>query len=657
MDSGKENAYERRIKEVEKRIEELPKGTLTYKNIKGKRQPYLQRTENGKSVSVFIKVSERERIMAEIEERRNLQDELARLTAYCDRIADILSDNPYLAHTPGIGYQRIDEIIDEKVLYVDKTHFIKEWWESKCQVSLITRPRRFGKTLMLSTVNCFFSTLYEDRKDIFEGLKIWKYEEYRRMQGTFPVIFMSFAAVKASDFSGAIHTISRYCYDLYATHEYIMDADALSDEDKSIYTEYRERLGKADVEYCKSAMAVLSYLLFRYYGKKVIILLDEYDTLLQEAYLHGYWETMSGFMKCCMNESFKSNAYLDRALITGITNIPKESMFSDVNNIASYTITSTKYADSFGFTEQEVLDCLACQDVAEQQMVKDWYDGFTFGGIKKIYNPWSIINYIGNRQFKPYWVNSGGHNFISQLFLKSKSQNKSDLQLLLEGKSIHKVIDENLTYPELDYNSEAVWSFLVTAGYLRTDNVKIYGEIEADLTITNHETMIMFQKMVKEWFGTVRDEYNAFCNALMQNDIEMMNEYINYVAMEMVSVFDVGRRPSEKAPERFYHGLVLGLVVDLREEYEITSNRESGFGRYDIMMRPKKEGLNGIIIEFKVRDEKREETLEDTLQSAFNQIEEKGYEQELLKTGLSLDGIHKYGFVFEGKEVLVGELQ
>lgn len=356
-------------------------------------------------------------------------------------------------------------------------------------------------------------------------------------------------------------------------------------------------------------------------------------------------------------ESFKSNAYLDRALITGITNIPKESMFSDVNNIASYTITSTKYADSFGFTEQEVFDCLACQDVAEQQMVKDWYDGFTFGGIKDIYNPWSIINYIGNRQFKPYWVNSGGYNFISQLFLKSKSQNKSDLQLLLEGKSIHKVIDENLTYPELEYNSEAVWSFLVTAGYLRTDNVKIYGEIEADLTITNHETVIMFQKMVKEWFGTVRDEYNAFCNALMQNDIEMMNEYINYVAMEMVSVFDVGRRPSEKAPERFYHGLVLGLVVDLREEYEITSNRESGFGRYDIMMRPKKEGLNGIIIEFKVRDEKREETLEDTLQSAFNQIEEKGYEQELLKTGLSSDGIHKYGFVFEGKEVLVGELQ
>lgn len=654
MNLSKENVCEKRIREIEKRIEELPKGTLTYKTIKGKAQPYLQRTENGKSISVFIKVGEREKVLAQIEERKSLQDEFTRLVSYRDRIADILLGNPYLACTPGIGYQRIDEIIDERVLYVDKTHFIKEWWESKCQVSLITRPRRFGKTLMLSTVNCFFSTLYEDRKDIFEGLKIWQHEEYRKLQGTFPVIFMTFAAVKASDFDGAIHTISRYCYDLYVTHEYIMNADVLSDEDKSIYMEYRERLGKADVECCKSAMAMLSYLLFRYYGKKVIILLDEYDTLLQEAYLHGYWEAMSGFMKCCMNESFKSNAYLDRALITGITNMPKESMFSDVNNIVAYTITSTKYADSFGFTEQEVINCLACQNVAEQQTVKDWYDGFTFGEIRDVYNPWSIISYIGNRQFKPYWVNSGGYNFISQLLLKGKSQSKCELQSLLEGKSIHKVIDENLTYLELDYNSEAVWSFLVAAGYLRTDNVKIYGETEADLTITNRETMIMFRKMVKEWFVNVKDEYNAFCNALIQGDVEMMNEYINYVAMEMVSVFDVGRRPSEKAPERFYHGLVLGLVVALQEEYEITSNRESGFGRYDIMMRPKKEGFNGIIIEFKVRDEKREETLEDTVQSALAQIEEKGYKQELLKVGLSSNKIHTYGFAFEGKEVLIG---
>lgn len=657
MDSGKENAYERRIKEIEKRIEELPKGTLTYKNIKGKRQPYLQRTENGKSVSVFIKVSERERILAEIEERRNLQDELARLTAYCDRIADILSDNPYLAHTPGIGYQRIDEIIDEKVLYVDKTHFIKEWWESKCQVSLITRPRRFGKTLMLSTVNCFFSTLYEDRKDIFEGLKIWKYEEYRRMQGTFPVIFMSFAAVKASDFSGAIHTISRYCYDLYVTHGYIMDADVLSDEDKSIYTRYREGLGNEDIEYCKSAMAVLSYLLFRYHGKKVIILLDEYDTPLQEAYMKNYWEQMIDFMRGCFNETFKSNQYLCKALLTGITRITKESMFSDINNIEIYTTTSTKYADAFGFLEKEVFDCLECQDIEEKQQVKEWYDGYIFGGVSDIYNPWSIISYVANRQFRLYWANSGGYGLASRLILRGKNTIKNDLQNLLQGKSICKVLDENISFDELDNNPEAVWSFLLAAGYLKADHVKFVGMTECNLTITNRETLVLFQKMIGQWFAKADVEYNAFCNALIKGDVELMNTYINYVAMEMVSVFDVGRRPSEKAPERFYHGLVLGLVVDLREEYEITSNRESGFGRYDIMMRPKKEGLNGIIIEFKVRDEKREETLEDTLQSAFNQIEEKGYEQELLKTGLSSDGIHKYGFVFEGKEVLVGELQ
>lgn len=654
MAVNNDNSQMRRIEEIQERLEQLPKGTLTYKTIKGNLQPYLQRTENGKSISVYVKKEGREEVLALVEERKRLQDELEYLRVYQEKIAAILVNNPYMVNQPLIGYQKFDEIIEGNMLYVDKTHFIKEWWESGVQVSLITRPRRFGKTLMLSTVECFFSTRYKDRKDLFEKLSIWKEEKYRRLQGTKPVIFMTFAAVKSNNVEETVSVICEYLYGLFNEHSYLIEDDVLSADKKEKYRQCINGILNKDITVCVSAIHTLCELMYHYFGQKVIILIDEYDTPLQEAYMKGYWNEMNGFIRGMFNSALKSNQYMDKALLTGITRVSKESFFSDLNNIYTYSITSNKYADSFGYTKQEVADCLQCQDIKEWDLVKEWYDGYTFGGITDIYNPWSINCYMKERKCQLYWANTGGYGLVSQLIIQGANGVKEEFGRLLQGESIHKVIDENIAFNELDNSVDAVWSLLLAAGYLKADNVTFDGFMECDLSITNKETRVLFQKMVNSWFGKIHVEYNGFCKALLDGDVELMNEYMNYIVMDMISVFDVGRRPSEKAPERFYHGLVLGLIVDLRKDYVIKSNRESGYGRYDILMIPKRTDLDGIIIEFKVRNEKKEESIGNTLVSALKQIEEKQYDRELINGGVPDNRIRTYGFAFEGKNVLIG---
>lgn len=642
------------IEEVEKRLAELPKGTLTYKTINGKKQPYLQRNERGHCKSIYIKISERERVLLELEERKQLQDRLELLRRYHQRIADVLTGNPFLANRPGIGYQDFETMINGNMFYVDKTHFIKAWWESDTQVSLITRPRRFGKTLMLSTVNCFFSILYKDRGDLFRRFRIWKEKSYRTLQGTYPTIFITFAAVKDSCFADAIGTLSSYFLQLFEQHRYLVQDGGLDELDKKLFYEYEEGFQKQEEQYCCFAIRTLCQLLYKYYDKKVILLLDEYDTPMQEAYMNGYWNEMAAFMRKLFNLSFKTNTMLERALITGITRITKESMFSDVNNMVVYSVTSAKYADCFGFTEQELIDSLDCHDVAEQSVVKEWYDGFTIGNLTDIYNPWSIINYISERELQPYWANSGGYGLIDRIILQGKNHLKEELVDLLNGGSIHKCIDENITFAELDDNPEAIWSLLLAGGYLKADDVRVCGETECNLSVTNRETMFVFDKMIRGWFRRAKRDCNYFAKALLADDVDGMNAYLNNIAMEVISVFDVGNHPSESAPERFYHGFVLGLLVDLREEYEVSSNRESGYGRYDVLLMPRKNGYDGIILEFKVFDVKKEKSLEDTVANAHRQIKEKGYREKLLNRGVPKEQIRSYGFAFRGKCVLIG---
>lgn len=650
----REISRDKRIAQVKDALETLPKGTLTYKKINGKMQPYLQRNKAGHCVSYYIKVSERELVMEQLQERERLQNELKLLMTYQVKVAEILAENPFLANPPAIGYQDYEKIAIGKMLYVDKSDFIREWWESFEQISLITRPRRFGKTLMLSFVNCFFSTQYRDRGELFEKLKIWKNSKYRKLQGQYPVILFSLSGVKSSKYENAVISLCMDMRRLFDKYRYILDGDVLSVEEKELFDEYYHRIREENEIYCYSALKTLCELLYRYHDKKVIVLLDEYDTPMQEAYLCGYWDEMSEFMRNFLNCSFKNNEYLERGLITGIARVAKESLFSDLNNLAVHTVTSDRYAASFGFTEKELFDCFDCQDIEEKAAVKDWYDGFTIGNCKDIYNPWSMVNYISERKLQPYWANSGGYGLISKLFIEGKEYLKNELEVLMNGGSLHKIMNENVTFDELSDTPEAIWPLLLATGYVKADSVVCEGLTECDISITNKETLLLFRMMVKHWFSRSERECSDFARALIEGNIETMNMAMNEITLQSFSVFDTGNHPSGKTPERFYHGFVLGLLVELKDDYEVVSNRESGYGRCDVMLYPKRQGLDGIILEFKVRNEKMEKSLEDTVAAAKKQIEDKKYAEELTGRGIDRKHIRYYGFGFEGKKVLIG---
>ena len=556
-----------------------------------------------------------------------------------------------------IGNQGFDNIREKKYFYIDKTAFIKEWWDSGDNVTLITRPRRFGKTLNMSMLNCFFSNRYAGRSDLFEGLSVWEDEKYRQLQGTYPVIFISFADVKQADCGEAIWKIKKIISNIYQQYAWLGSWEGLT------FTEREQFAGvHPDMEnmLAQSAVQDLCNYLNRYYEKKVIILLDEYDTPMQEAYVHGYWDEFTLFMRSFFNATFKTNPYLERAVMTGITRVSKESIFSDLNNLNVVTTTSDEYCTCFGFTEDEVYGSLDKFGLSDKKSeVKKWYDGFVFGSHRDIYNPWSITSYLDKRKLAPYWASTSSNGLVSRLIQTAHTDIKQLMEDLISGREIVVNFDEQIVFNQLDTDESAIWSLLVASGYLKSDNVEYRGELLEPwyhLSITNLETRSMFSNMFKGWFRGSASNYNAFVSALVQGDVDAMNEYMNDVALTTISSFDVGTHRSGKAhPERFYHGFVLGLMVEQSENYEIRSNRESGFGRYDIMMIPKKNNLPAIVIEFKVYNPRREQTLEDTVQTALKQIEEKSYDTELMARGIEKDRIRHYGFAFEGKRVLIGE--
>lgn len=650
-----------RINHINQRLNELPKGTLTYKNINGKAQPYLQWTDGGRSKSVYIKVSERERILLELEERRSLMEELELLKLYEDKIISILKRNPYMAGRSAIGTQSFESIISNNRLYVDKTEFLTSWWKQGNHITLVTRPRRFGKTLLMDTVSCFFSNKYEGKSELFEKLSVWKNPDMRQYQGRYPVIFVSFLNVHGRSFKEAILGMGSTIAMVYRQHDYLMDSDKLTEQDKNKYQDIMTMLGYgfksgATTEYihaCENSLRELSELLTKHFSKKTIILVDEYDTPLNEAYVQGFWNEMCIFMREVFSSLFKNNPCLERGLITGITRVAKESLFSGLNNLEVCSIFSDKYAECCGFTEQEVFDILDCHNMDEKQKIKDNYDGFTIGGITDIYNPWSISCYLDEREILPYWVNSGGMGLVSDIMKHSNPSMKKDLETLISGGSIHKSLDENMIFAELDKDENTLWMLLVMAGYLRADNVIKDHYITCDLSITNRETIYGFRKMIRAWFNSKSGSYNDFCDELLRGDVEGMNYYFEDVVYDMISVYDTGNKQSARIPERFYHGLVLGLMVELRDKYRITSNRESGFGRYDIMLFPLVDNLDGIIIEFKVRNPKTESSLEVTARNGLAQIDEKNYQSELIACGIPENKIRKYAFAFEGKEVFI----
>lgn len=556
----------------------------------------------------------------------------------------------------GIGKQRYDRIIENNLFYIDKTMFIKEWWENQDDVTLITRPRRFGKTLNMDMLKCFFSNEYKDRGDLFEGLDIWKKEKYREIQGTYPVIFLSFAKIKQNTYEDAIAGIKRIICDEIQKYIFLKDWDGLADEEKNNLKNIT--YGMDDVT-AQEAIASLSNYLSRYYGKNVIILLDEYDTPMQEAYVNGYWEELVSFTRSFFNATFKSNLYLERAVITGITRVSKESIFSDLNNLKVITVESDEYSDTFGFSEEEVFLALDDFNLSDKkQIVKEWYDGFTFGSQRDIYNPWSIINFLENKKIDTYWADTSSNSLINHLIKKSVPEIKELMELLLKRESIEVTFDDQIVFNQLDKSKNAIWSLLVASGYLKIDDIEYKGLLLKPwyhISITNLETVSMFANMFAGWFENPDARYNDFIKSLLNNDLKGMNYYMNKVALATFSYFDTGKNPSEiLEPERFYHGFVLGLIVELSDRYEVKSNRESGFGRYDVMIIPLDKSEKAIVLEFKVHESDEEKTLEETVSSALAQIEEKKYDTELINAGVKKENIRHYGFAFEGKKVLIG---
>ena len=564
-----------------------------------------------------------------------------------------------MARTIGIGIQDFATIRSNNCFYIDKTSFIKEWWENCDSATLITRPRRFGKTLNMSMLEQFFSVDYAGRGDLFEGLAIWEEEKYRNLQGTYPVISLSFANIKETEYEKTRDKIIESIRNLYVKFSFIKDSDVLIDADRYYFNQMLEPEIKDTI--VTSSLHQLSNYLYRYYGKKVIILLDEYDTPMQEAYVNGYWDKLVSFTRSLFNSTFKTNPWAERCMMTGITRVSRESIFSDLNHLEVVTTTSEDYETSFGFTEEEVFTALEEFGLeSEKEEVQFWYDGFIFGNHRDIYNPWSILNFLDKKKYTTYWANTSANTLVGKLIKEGNKGTKTLFESLLKDEVIHCPIDEQIVYSQLETRESAIWSLLLASGYLKV--VHKQSELEAkesnfpiyDLVLTNYEVKKMFLIMVNDWFEGTRESYSEFVNALLDGDVEAMNEYMNEITLEIFSYFDTGAKSVRRASERFYHGFVIGLVVELREKYLITSNRESGFGRYDIILEPKNRQDNAIIIEFKVFNEKKEKSLEDTVAMALQQIEDKQYEASLIAKEIEKSNIRKYGFAFEGKKVLIG---
>ncbi len=557
----------------------------------------------------------------------------------------------------GIGKQSFEDIIQSNCFYIDKTSLIKEWWESEDDITLITRPRRFGKTLNMDMLKCFFSNQYRDQGQLFEGLNIWKEEKYQQLQGTYPVIYLSFADVKQTNYKDAVLKIKKIITDVYQQYIELAGWEGLTEVQVRQFQSVDPYMDDVTAQ---CALKDLSGYLYRYYEKKVIILLDEFDTPMQEAYIHGYWNEFTAFIRSLFNAAFKTNPYLNRAMMTGITRVSKESIFSDLNNLKVVTTTSEEYATCFGFTQEEVFAALEEFQLADQKdAVKQWYDGFTFGSQQDIYNPWSITNYLKEKKFLAYWASTSSNGLVNRLIQTSKPDVKEFMEELLNEREIVLNFDEQIVFDQLETKENAIWSLMVASGYLKVDKIEYRGILHVPwyhLKITNLETLGMFSEMFTGWFQNTRSNYNAFIKAMLCGNIKEMNAYMNEVALATFSSFDTGSHPSGRTqPERFYHGFVLGLLVELRDQYEVRSNRESGYGRYDVMLIPRQKNQLAFVLEFKVYNAQEELKLEDTVQSALLQIEEKHYDTELIERGISKSKIRHYGFAFEGKKLLIGE--
>ena len=552
-----------------------------------------------------------------------------------------------------IGTSDFKELIEGNNYFVDKSLLIKEFIENGAKIILTPRPRRFGKTLNLSMLRYFFDIRTKDEtKDLFSGLKIENEKEMMKLQGEYPVIFLTFKNQKYLNFENLEDGIKLLMSNIYMEHDYLLESQKLSEFDKDKFKAILERKGSI-VDFSE-ALSNLMRIMNKHYKQKVIVLIDEYDVPIQESYLRDYYEEAIVLIRNVLTAVLKDNSDLEKAIVTGILRVAKESIFSGLNNLEVNTILRYSFNDKFGFTEGEVEELSNYYEATDEfESIKKWYNGYIFGG-EIIYNPWSVLNYLKNRRegFMPYWINSSSNDLIKRLLLKGDNSLKLELEDLIEGNSINKVIDDNIVMSEVEDSNENIWSFLTLSGYLKaikTENIE--GRLNCELKIPNKEVHIFYENLIEKWFKETlnNQKYNTMLKALITKDVEVFEEIFGDFVMRNMSYFD----PSGEEPEKVYHAFVLGMIVSLADKYEVKSNKESGYGRYDVMLIPKDTSKLGIIIEFKRIKDIAPKTIDEGANEALKQIEEKEYEAEL--EDRNVVNIWKLAIVFKGKRVKIVE--
>ncbi|RMH77979.1 MAG: AAA family ATPase [Calditrichaeota bacterium] len=552
-----------------------------------------------------------------------------------------------------VGYSDFQQVIEGGFYYVDKSLLIREILDHPAQVLLLPRPRRFGKTLNLSMLRYFFEKTGEDRSHLFQGLQIWQQgEEYIRHLGRYPVIFLTFKDIKERDWSSTLNKLRRVIQEEYSRHKR-MGVSFPSGSEEAVFYERILSLQGEQPEF-EDALKNLSAFLNRHYQQKVILLIDEYDTPIQSGYVNGYYEEVISFMRNLLSGGLKDNPYLEKGVITGILRVAKESIFSGLNNLAVFTLIRPEFSDKFGFTEEEVTrigDELGLRDRLAE--VERWYNGYIFGG-RVIYNPWSLVNYFNSmdRLCYPYWVNTSDNAVVEQLLTRGGRELREELESLIRGESIEKPVEENIVFPDLERREELLWSFLLFGGYLKYTHCyteETAEQLRCRLAIPNREVRKIFIDFIDRWFEQriAPQKLEHLLTALLTGDVETFEELLADFVENSLSVWDTGGGEAEKV----YQAFIVGLLLWLSDRYEVKSNRESGYGRYDVMLIPRDPAQVGIIMEFKRVNRRRQETPEQALEKAFEQIEARDYAAELRQRGI--EHIRTLAVAFDGKQVWV----
>ena len=546
----------------------------------------------------------------------------------------------------GIGESDFKILRIKKDYYIDKTKYIKDIIDNRSKVLLITRPRRFGKTLNMSMLRYYFDCTKKDSKELFEGLKIMKQDEkYTSKLGYYPCIYLTLKDAGLQSYELMIMQLRTLLMDIYYENRYLLEEAEMAPGERNTFNKIL--LAEANEIEIINGIKMLSKIMSTYYNKPVMLFLDEYDVPLQNAYVEGYYEEGIKFFKTFYGVTFKDNPYLEKTILTGVSRVAKESIFSGANNFHVYTVLDDEFSDDFGITEKEmdkIIDDFEIQDQKEE--IKKWYDGYTIGNTEGIYNPWSILNYLTDKKLIPYWVNTSSNDLI-KLILKNSATVKEKIEQLLRDEEIEVPINLETVIVGIEKNEENIWGLLLGTGYLKVTEVVDLAHGIYKVKIPNYEIKFLFQNIIREWFNdkVIGNNLNTILKDLVTLNLKEFEKKFQVLVRQMFSFMDVG----ENTAENFYHAFVLGMLVGLKDSYYVKSNRESGFGRYDIMLEPKDKNENSFVMEFKVYKEEKEKTIEDTIENAKKQIEERKYAEDLEERGYTK--ITKMVFAFKGKEV------